>query len=79
MTAVINTRPTAYVYDEEGHVLGGFQRGDLPEDEARVAQGIESGRLMKLDAPEHESELAPEAPHDNVPHAGSSGNPQEGN
>lgn len=49
MPVVVNTKSTAYVFDEEGHVIGGFQWADLPDNESRVQDGLANGRLVVIE------------------------------
>lgn len=46
---VVNTHPTPFVYDDEGHVLGAYWHGEVDENHERVAPALESGRLLPLD------------------------------
>lgn len=47
---VVNTHPTPFVYDDEGHVLGAYSYGEVDENHERVADHVGPGkRLMPLD------------------------------
>lgn len=48
---VLNTATTRYVVDDDGKVLAGRERGQVDDRQTRVAAGLASGRLVKVEGP----------------------------
>jgi hypothetical protein len=48
---VVNLKDVPFVYDDEGRVLGAFERLDVDEDSDRIVLGLEMKHLMKIQVP----------------------------
>jgi hypothetical protein len=46
---VVNTRGTPYVIDDDGHILAGYERGDVDDSNDRVARALTSGVFLKVE------------------------------